>query len=70
MDDGTHFYVDAPSGRWSRGDRLVAVLRFHVGPAHHGPGTREDAHNPWVIGFGLVALVMAVIALIMLPLTI
>ncbi|MEO7563895.1 MAG: hypothetical protein ABIR63_05710 [Sphingomicrobium sp.] len=32
--------------------------------------TREDAHNPLVIGFGLAALVMATIALIQLPLTI
>jgi hypothetical protein len=32
--------------------------------------TREDAHNPWLIGFGLASLVMAVIALVQLPMTI
>ena len=34
------------------------------------PGGREDTHNPWVIGFGIVALVTTLLALVMLPLTI
>jgi hypothetical protein len=32
--------------------------------------TREDAHNPLLISFGIASLVMALIALIQLPLTI
>jgi len=30
---------------------------------------REDSHNPWVVGFGLAALVSTLLALILLPLT-
>jgi hypothetical protein len=31
--------------------------------------TREDAHNPLLIGFGIAALVTTLLALVMLPLT-
>jgi hypothetical protein len=34
------------------------------------PQTREDTHNPWVIGFGIAALLTTLLALVMLPLTI
>ncbi|MEO7655229.1 MAG: hypothetical protein ABIS23_06045, partial [Sphingomicrobium sp.] len=71
MDDGTHFYVDATSGAvvakrtaWWRFYDLMWGL--HIMDLE----TREDAHNPLLIGFGLASLVMAVIALIQLPLTI
>ena len=71
MDDGTHFYVDAANGAilarrtgWWRFYDLMWGL--HIMDLE----TREDAHNPLLIGFGLAALVMAVIALIQLPLTI
>jgi hypothetical protein len=30
--------------------------------------TREDSHNPWVLGFGLAALVTTAMALVLLPL--
>ena len=71
MDDDTHFYVDAATGAivarrtgWWRFYDLMWGL--HIMDLE----TREDAHNPLLIGFGLAALVMAVIALIQLPLTI
>ena len=57
MDDGAHFYVDAASGqivatrtRWWRFYDLMWGL--HIMDLK----TREDAHNPLVIGFGLIAL--------------
>ena len=31
--------------------------------------TREDTHNPWVLGFGIASLVTTLLALILLPLT-
>ena len=31
--------------------------------------TREDAHNPLTIGFAIAALVMALLALVLLPMT-
>ena len=42
------------------------VLVLHI----MDPGTREDTHNPWVIGFGIAALLTTILALVMLPLTI
>ena len=71
MDDGTHFYVDAASG--SVVAKRTAWWRFYDlmwGLHIMDLETREDAHNPWLIGFGLASLVMAVIALVQLPLTI
>ena len=71
MDDGTHFYVDAASGAVAA--KRTAWWRFYDlmwGLHIMDLETREDAHNPLVIGFGLASLVMAIIALIQLPLTI
>ncbi len=71
MDDGTHFYVDVSSGEVIA--RRTAWWRFYDlmwGLHIMDLETREDAHNPWLIGFGLASLVMAIIALIQLPLTI
>ena len=70
MTDGTNFYVDAGSG-------VVAARRtgwwrfydFMWGLHIMDPATREDTHNPWVIGFGTVALLTTLLALVMLPLT-
>ena len=71
MKDGTRFYVDAASGqivatrtRWWR------FYDFMWGLHIMDPGTREDTHNPWVIGFGLIALALSVLGTIILPLTI
>lgn len=71
MADGVHFYVDAGSGevvaRRTRWWRLYDFMwGFHI----MDPKTREDTHNPFVIGFGIAALVMSLLALVLLPLTI
>jgi hypothetical protein len=71
MDDGTHFYVDAGSGAvvakrtgwWRFYDFMWALHIWDF-------STREDAHNPLTIGFGLASLIMALMALILLPLTV
>jgi hypothetical protein len=70
MDDGTRFYVDVASGqivatrtRWWRFYDLM--WGFHIMDLN----TREDTHNPLVIGFGLIAFAVSVIGVILLPKT-
>ena len=70
LDDGTHVYVDAATGdilatrtRWWR------IYDFLWGLHIMDLDTREDTHNPWVIGFGIAALAMSLLALVLLPLT-
>jgi hypothetical protein len=71
MSDGTRFYVNAATGEIAaRRTNLWRFYDFMWGLHIMDPTTREDTHNPWVIGFGLVTLVTTVLALIMLPLTI
>ena len=70
LEDGTHFYVDANSGMLHA--KRTSWWRFYDfmwGLHIMDPATREDTHNPWVIGFGLVTLVTTLLALVMLPLT-
>ena len=71
MDDGSHFYVDSGSGAviakrtgWWRFYDLMWGL--HIMDLK----TREDSHNPLVITLGIASLVMAVLAITLLPLTI
>lgn len=71
MDDGTRFYVDSSTGqiaatrtRWWRFYDLMWGLHIM------DPQTREDTHNPFVIGFGIVALAMSVLGTTVLPMTI
>ena len=71
MSDDTRFYVDAATGevtarrtRWWRFYDLMWGL--HIMDLK----TREDAHNPLLIGFGVLALATTLMALVMLPLTI
>ena len=71
MQDGARFYVDSASGqivatrtRWWRFYDLM--WGFHIMDLK----TREDAHNPLVIGFGLVAFAVSVIGVVLLPKTI
>lgn len=68
MKDGTHFFVDAASGQivatrtgWWRFYDLM--WGFHI----MDPQTREDTHNPFVIVFGVAALAMSLLGLILLP---
>ena len=71
MDDGTHFYVDAGSGAvvarrtgwWRFYDFMWALHIWDF-------STREDAHNPLTLGLGIASLLMALMAVILLPLTI
>jgi hypothetical protein len=70
MSDGTRFYLDAATGeilarrtRWWRFYDLMWGL--HIMDLK----TREDAHNPLLIGLGIAALVTTLLALVMLPLT-
>ena len=71
MADDTNFYVDAGSGEivatrtdWWRVFDLMWGL--HIMDLK----TREDTHNPLVLGFGFAALVMSLLALVLLPMTI
>ena len=71
MDDGTHFYVDAASGEVvAKRTAWWRIYDFMWGLHIMDPATREDTHNPWIVGFGIVSLVTTVLALIMLPMTI
>ena len=70
MADGTHFYVDAASGEVvAKRTAWWRIYDFMWGLHIMDPTTREDTHNPWVIGFGIVALLTTILALVMLPLT-
>jgi hypothetical protein len=70
MSDGTRFYLDSATGeilatrtRWWRFYDLMWGI--HIMDLK----TREDAHNPLLIGFGLAALATILLALALLPLT-
>lgn len=71
MSDGTRFYVDAGSGAvvatrtdWWR------FYDFMWGLHIMDLETREDTHNPLVIGFGIGALAMSLFGAVLLPMTI
>lgn len=70
MSDGTRFYLDSATGeilarrtRWWRFYDLMWGI--HIMDIE----TREDAHNPLLIGFAVAALLTTLLALAMLPLT-
>ena len=70
MSDGTFFYVDRWTGEIAA--RRTAWWRFYDfmwGLHIMDLETREDAHNPWLIGFGIVAAVTTVMALVLLPMS-
>ncbi|MDQ3245610.1 MAG: hypothetical protein M3Q52_01710 [Pseudomonadota bacterium] len=70
MDDGTHFYVDEGSGEIvARRTRWWRFYDWMWGLHIMDLDTREDTHNPLVIGFGIAAVVMSLLALALLPLT-
>jgi hypothetical protein len=71
MKDGTHFYVDAASGEIvARRTGWWRIYDWMWGLHIMDLKTREDTHNPLVIGFGVAALVMSLLALALLPMTI
>ena len=70
MADGANFYVDAASGEIVA--RRTSWWRFYDlmwGLHIMDLKTREGTHNPLVIGFGIAALVMSLLALALLPMT-
>ena len=70
LQDGTNFYIDATSGMLhAKRTKWWRFYDFMWGLHIMDPTTREDTHNPWVIVFGIAALLTTLLALVMLPLT-
>lgn len=71
MDDGTRFYVDAATGEIvARRTTWWRIYDFMWGLHIMDLKTREDTSNPLVIGFGIIAFVTTLLALVLLPMTI
>ena len=71
LEDGTNFYIDANSGTLhAKRTRWWRIYDWMWGLHIMDLKTREDTHNPLVIGFGIAALVMSFLALALLPMTI
>jgi uncharacterized iron-regulated membrane protein len=65
--DGTHVYVGSTSGRIEAiRTRWWRFYDFMWGLHIMDLQTREDAHNPFVIGFGLLALIGALLGTVLL----
>jgi hypothetical protein len=70
MSDGTRFYLNAATGEiLARRTGWWRFYDFMWGLHIMDPGGREDTHNPWVIGFGAIALATTILALALLPMT-
>jgi uncharacterized iron-regulated membrane protein len=70
MSDGTRFYLDSATGEvLAKRTRWWRFYDWMWGLHIMDLETREDAHNPLLIGFGIVALLTTLLALAMLPLT-
>jgi hypothetical protein len=68
MTDGTHFYVDAGSGEVvARRTGWWRFYDFMWGLHIMDPVGREDSHNPFIISFGIAALVSTLLAIVLLP---
>jgi hypothetical protein len=70
MSDGTRFYLDVATGEILA--RRTSWWRFYDlmwGLHIMDLDTREDAHNPWLVGFAAVSLTTVLLALVLLPLT-
>jgi hypothetical protein len=71
MSDGTRFYLHAATGEiLARRTRWWRVYDWMWGLHIMDLKTREDAHNPLLIGFGIVALLTTLLAIVLLPMTI
>ncbi len=69
MDDGTNFYVDAGSGEVvARRTRFWRFYDFMWGLHIMDLQGRKQTHNPWIVTFSLLAVVMTLMALVLLPL--
>ena len=70
MSDGTHFYVDAGSGEViARRTRWWRLYDWMWGLHIMDLDQRENTHNPWIVAFGIIALLTTLMALVLLPLT-
>jgi hypothetical protein len=70
LDDGTRFYVNADTGEIvARRTSWWRIYDFMWGLHIMDPVTRENTNNPFVIGFGIISLITALLALILLPMT-
>jgi len=71
MSDGTRFYVDAATGEIiARRTRFWRIYDFMWGLHIMDLKTREDTHNPLVIGLGLITFVTTIMAIVLLPMSI
>nr|WP_294851500.1 PepSY domain-containing protein [uncultured Sphingomonas sp.] len=70
MSDDTHFYVDAGSGEIvARRTGWWRTYDFFWGLHIMDLQGREDTNNPWVVTFGALSALMAVLAVVLLFLT-
>jgi hypothetical protein len=70
MSDGTRFYVAAATGEiLARRTGWWRIYDFMWGLHIMDLATREDAHNPLLIGFAIVSLVTTLLAIALLPMT-
>ncbi|MEO6433089.1 MAG: PepSY domain-containing protein [Sphingomicrobium sp.] len=71
LDDGTHVYIDrATGGIMATRTRFWRFYDWMWGLHIMDMTTRENPHNAWVATLGIASLVMALLAMVMLPLTI
>jgi hypothetical protein len=71
MSDGTAFYVGTATGEiLARRTGWWRIYDFMWGLHIMDLATREDAHNPLLIGFGIVSLLTTILAIALLPMTI
>ncbi len=71
MDDGTHFYIDAGSGEIiARRTSWWRIYDFMWGLHIMDLQGREETNNPWVVTFGALSVLMALLAIVLLPLTV
>ncbi len=71
MTDNAHFYIDGGSGEIvARRTRWWRIYDFMWGLHIMDLEGREDTHNPWVVSFAVLSLIMTLLALTLLPLTI
>jgi hypothetical protein len=71
MSDGTRFYVHAATGEiLAKRTGWWRIYDFMWGLHIMDLQTREDAHNPLLIGFAIVSLVTTLLAIALLPMTI
>ena len=71
MDDGTHFYVDGGSGEIvARRTRWWRIYDFMWGLHIMDLQGREETNNPWVVTFAALSVLMALLAIVLMPLTV